>query len=38
MLEMRYEYVFLTATWRPLANTFVEAPGGMSAAAELLVN
>jgi len=37
MFGIRHEYGILTAAWRPLANTFVQASGGMSARAEVLV-
>jgi len=37
MLVIRYEYVILTFAFWPLANAFVQASGGMSAIAEVLV-
>jgi len=37
MLGIVYEYVILTIAWRPLTNTFVQASGGQSATAEVLV-
>jgi len=30
-------YVILTVAWHPLANTFVQASGGMSATTKVLV-
>jgi len=36
-MEVRYEYAILTVSWRPLANTFVQASGGVSLTDELLV-
>jgi len=35
MLGIGCEYVIRTVAWRPLANTFVQASGGMSATAEV---
>jgi len=37
ILGIRHEYVILTVAWRPLANTFIHASGGMSATADILV-
>jgi len=37
VLVMRYEHVILIAACRLLANTFVQASGGMSATAEVLL-
>jgi len=37
MLEIRYEHVILTSCVAPLANTFVQASGGMSTTVEVLV-
>jgi len=37
MLGIRYEHVILTVAWRPLANTILQASGGMSATAEFLL-
>jgi len=34
---LQIRYVILTVAWRPLANTFVQASGGMSATVEVLV-
>jgi len=33
MLEIRQKYIILKVSWRLLANTFVEASGGMPATA-----
>jgi len=37
MLGIRYKYAILTIASWPLANMFVQAFGGMSATAEVLV-
>jgi len=37
MLGVRLEYAILTVAWRFLVNTFVQASGGISAIAEVLV-